>query len=100
VACSADGERFLTGGETVRLWQTNGARPLGAPLPHQSGLDWDGHPVAFHPDGKSIATRDARGIVRVWETERSGTAEGVIVLHPGNSASSTPHPHPAGQTVA
>src|SRR5262249_9762632 len=76
VAFSKDNKRFLTAGadESVRMWDAGSVRPLGASLPHQWGIFRRENQLAFHPDGKSIATRDLKGIVRVWEADWDGSA--------------------------
>jgi RNA polymerase sigma factor (sigma-70 family) len=63
---SPDGKRLLSGdvhGGSARLWDWASG---GAPSKNFSGHESPLHSVAFSPDGQSIATGDAAGIVRVW----------------------------------
>jgi WD40 repeat protein len=61
-------EHFLTGGadQTARLFDLTTGRQVGAPLPHQNAL----RAVGFSADGKTILTRCASGLVRLWDPPR------------------------------
>lgn len=70
LAVSPDGKRFATCGRDckVRLWAAADGKKL---------LELPDHPdevfrVAFHPDGKSLATGDLKGIVRHWDVGGAG----------------------------
>jgi RNA polymerase sigma factor (sigma-70 family) len=69
-AFSPDGKTFLTGGFTkrdglpvvpnsVQLWETASARPIGPPFAGQDNL-------AFHPNGKICATA-GQNVVNLWD---------------------------------
>jgi WD40 repeat protein/serine/threonine protein kinase/tetratricopeptide (TPR) repeat protein len=69
-AFSADGRWFATGSRRdpiqtgeLRLWDTSTGRLLFPPIPH---TDWVSA-IAFHPDGKLVATGDYSGLVRTWD---------------------------------
>jgi WD40 repeat protein len=83
VAVSADGKQAASGGGgkaspidlTVHLWDLERRAADGAPLAgHQSRID----SLAFAPDGKSLLSGDALGVVRLWdlETRKSLRLEG------------------------
>src|SRR5262249_29872902 len=53
---------FMNRGE-LRLWDRSTGRLLFPPIPH---TDWVSA-IAFHPDGKLVATGDYSGLVRTWD---------------------------------
>ena len=61
----------------VRIWDVESGRPV-ATLPDQPGAV---HPVAFSPDGESIATGASDGSVRLFDVE-SGT-QSLVLRTPG-----------------
>jgi WD40 repeat protein/tRNA A-37 threonylcarbamoyl transferase component Bud32 len=59
--------RFADG--TVRLWEIDSGRLLGAWLrPHDAGFD-DYHPLRFSPDGRLLATGGEEGDIHIWEVK-------------------------------
>jgi WD40 repeat protein len=69
-ALSPDGRYFATGSNPdaiaageLRLWDTSTGRLLFAPIPHTNYVS----AIAFHPDGKLVATGDYSGLVRTWD---------------------------------
>ncbi len=48
---------------TAQLWNAETGERVGAPLPHESRVDW----VTFSPDGRWLGTATASGVGRVWE---------------------------------
>jgi WD40 repeat protein len=81
VAFSPDGHRIVSGSgydnpnssvgvlsvdNTVRLWDADAGRQIGAPL---SGHSQTVRSVAFSPDGQRILSRSADETVRVWDAD-------------------------------
>jgi WD40 repeat protein/tetratricopeptide (TPR) repeat protein len=69
-AFSLDGRYFATGSNPppiatgeLRLWDTSTGRLLFPPIPHTNFVS----AIAFHPDGKFVATGDFGGLVRTWD---------------------------------
>jgi WD40 repeat protein/tetratricopeptide (TPR) repeat protein len=69
-AFSPDGRSFATGSDPqhiptgeLRLWDTSTGRLLFPPIPHTNRVS----AIAFHPDGKLVATGDYSGLVRTWD---------------------------------
>jgi WD40 repeat protein len=68
-AFSPDGRCFATGSNPsiargeLRLWDTNTGRLLLPPMPHTNYVS----AIAFHPEGKLVATGDYSGLVRTWD---------------------------------
>jgi serine/threonine protein kinase/WD40 repeat protein len=70
-AVSPDGRYFATGSEPgptaatgeLRLWDTSTGRLLFPPIPFTNYVS----AIAFHPDGKLLATGDYSGLVRTWD---------------------------------
>jgi WD40 repeat protein/tetratricopeptide (TPR) repeat protein len=69
-AFSHDGRYFATGSNPppiatgeLRLWETSTGRLLFPPIPHTNFVS----AIAFHPDGKLVATGDFSGLVRTWD---------------------------------
>jgi WD40 repeat protein len=69
-AFSPDGRCFATGSNPpqiptgeLRLWDTSTGRLLFPPIPHTNFVS----AIAFHPDGKLVATGDFHGLVRTWD---------------------------------
>jgi WD40 repeat protein/Flp pilus assembly protein TadD len=68
-AFSPDGRSFATGSHPpqiptgeFRVWDTSTGRLLFPPIPHTNYVS----AIAFHPDGKLVATGDYSGLVRTW----------------------------------
>jgi WD40 repeat protein/Flp pilus assembly protein TadD len=69
-AFSPDGRSFATGSHPhqtatgeLRLWDTRTGRLLFPPIPHTNYVS----AIAFHPDGKLVASGDYSGLVRTWD---------------------------------
>jgi WD40 repeat protein/tetratricopeptide (TPR) repeat protein len=70
VAFSPDGRSFATGSAAryiptgeLRLWDTSTGRLRFPPVPYSNYVS----AIAFHPDGKLVATGDYSGLVRTWD---------------------------------
>ena len=81
---------------SVRLWDIATARQIGPALgvavpPQRGGAVFDGiGPVAFSPDGKTLAARDEKGSVRLWNVTTGrqvghgiGSATASVAFSPG-----------------
>jgi serine/threonine protein kinase/WD40 repeat protein/tetratricopeptide (TPR) repeat protein len=87
-AFSPDGRSFATGSSPpqiptgeLRLWDTSTGRLLFPPIPYTNFVS----AIAFHPDGKLVATGDYSGLVRTWDVATGREigrplAQGAIVL--------------------
>jgi WD40 repeat protein/tetratricopeptide (TPR) repeat protein len=69
-AFSPDGRYFATGSHPhqtatgeLRLWETSTGQLLFPPMPHTNYVS----AIAFHPDGKLVASGDFSGLVRTWD---------------------------------
>jgi WD40 repeat protein/tetratricopeptide (TPR) repeat protein len=69
-AFSPDRRYFATGSNPpqiaigeLRLWDTSTGRLLFPPIPHTNFVS----AIAFHPEGKVLATGDYSGLVRTWD---------------------------------
>jgi WD40 repeat protein/serine/threonine protein kinase len=80
------GQRMTTGGLDISMWAADGAgsRP---PAGHQSAI----YGLAFTPDGKTLATADIDGKIRVWEVA-TGTARCTFRGHLGELRAAAIHP--------
>jgi WD40 repeat protein/predicted Ser/Thr protein kinase len=67
----------LGGDDTVRLWE---ADPAGASLPVLRGHKRYVYPVAYSPDGRTLASGSWDGTVRLWDA-RTGEP-GAVLRHP------------------
>ncbi|HEY7308011.1 MAG TPA: tetratricopeptide repeat protein [Gemmataceae bacterium] len=80
VLFSGDGRIVLIAdGDTVRLWETAGGKPLGKPI-NRGG--WTSV-AALSPDGQTVLTASQNNLPQLW---RAGTGEPLASLlpHPGN----------------
>jgi WD40 repeat protein/serine/threonine protein kinase len=70
---SPDGQYFLAAGQdrTARLWDEVMGKPVGPALMHPASVS----ALAFAPDGRTMATGDADGAVRVWNVSEPMTGE-------------------------
>jgi WD40 repeat protein/tRNA A-37 threonylcarbamoyl transferase component Bud32 len=91
-AVSQDGKTFATGtpGQAgtgvVKVWDTAGGRLRSTLLGHQHRVE----DLAFSPDGKSLATLDWDGLVKVWDVAAEGDPVGLPVdLTPITAAAAT-----------
>lgn len=66
VAFSPDGRTFASADfdGTLRFWDLDARRPVGAPLPEQIGEVWS---IAFSPDGRTLAVAGTDGTLRLWD---------------------------------
>jgi serine/threonine protein kinase/WD40 repeat protein/tetratricopeptide (TPR) repeat protein len=71
VSVSPDGRCLATGSNPhfpptgeLRLWDASTGRLLLPPIPHTNYVS----AIAFHPQGKLVATGDYNGLVRFWDT--------------------------------
>jgi WD40 repeat protein len=79
VAFSLDGHRLAstrTPGDTVRLWDADTGRPIGAPLKTDGKL---AETLALSPDGRRLAAGDANGHLLLWNTEREPVSAPLIL---------------------
>jgi WD40 repeat protein len=58
-------DRAVAGGNVVRVFDGEGGKPLFPDLMHPAGttVDW----IAWHPDGRTLATTCSDGQVRLWD---------------------------------
>ncbi|HEY8146960.1 MAG TPA: protein kinase [Kofleriaceae bacterium] len=82
----AAGERMTTGGLDISMWAADGAgtRPATG---HQSAI----YGLAFTPDGKTLATADIEGVIRVWDVA-TGTARCTFRGHEGEMRAAAINP--------
>ncbi|MGO9350188.1 MAG: TIR domain-containing protein [Mycobacterium sp.] len=68
VAFSPDGRRIVSGGGdlTVRIWDADALRQVGAPLTGHTGAVAG---VAVSPDGRRIVSGSWDGTVRIWDAD-------------------------------
>ncbi len=93
VAFSPDGRRFLTGGASIRFWDTESGVEQASPLP--TGLTAKN--LEFSADGRRLLVRAvADSSYRVWDLE-SGTALSPAV--PGEYYCAPPVLSPDGEAV-
>ena len=66
VAFSPDGRRIVSGStdNTLRLWDANTGKAIGAPLQGHGGLV---NSVAFSPDGRRIVSGSTDNTLRLWD---------------------------------
>ena len=74
VAFSPDGSRIVSGSwdHTLRLWDSQSSRPLGAPL---EGHEDSVLSVAFSPDGTRIVSGSGDNTLRLWPAPKAWPAE-------------------------
>ncbi|HMV85654.1 MAG TPA: protein kinase [Blastocatellia bacterium] len=63
IAFSPDGKHFLTGGDSIRLWETSSGQEV-VTLKGNTNIV---RAVAFSPDGKTIAATDGTNHIKLWE---------------------------------
>lgn len=65
LAVSPDGEKLASCGldQVVRIWST----AEGSQLQELRGHNQDVYCLRFHPDGKSLVSGDARGVIKHWD---------------------------------
>lgn len=82
---------------TIRLWDTATARPLGPPLAGSAGTVFA---AAFRPDGHMLATAGADRAIRLWRVEPSGgIAQGKAEAAADNTFYALAF-HPGGRLLA
>ena len=75
IAFNTTGERVVSGGGSVRLWNAKTGEHLRTFTGHTSRIE----SVAFSPDGKTLASADHEGSVYLWDVQtgaRLHTLEG------------------------
>ena len=82
----AAGARMTTGGLDVSMWAADGAG-MRPPTGHQSAV----YGLAFTGDGRSLATADIDGVIRLWDVA-SGTARCTFHGHEGELRAAAIHP--------
>jgi WD40 repeat protein len=86
VEFDAAGRRMATGGLDISLWAADGAGK-GPASGHRDAV----YGLSFAPDGKSLATADIDGVIRLWDVA-SGTSLCTFKGHEGELRATAIHP--------